>query len=138
MLETLGVPVVSYRSAVFPAFWSRDSGLEAAIRLDDAGAIAGFIRTRSELGQAGGVLIANPVPEVDEIPAADMAPVIAAAVAEAAAQEITGKAVTPFLLDAIFRLTGGRSLTTNIALVKNNARLAAEIAVKLADEGRPA
>ncbi len=132
VLETLGVPVVSYGSSVFPAFWSRDSGLPSPIRLDDAAAIAGFIRTRAELGQAGGMLIANPVPEVDEIPAADMAPVIAAAVADAAAKEITGKAVTPFLLDAIFHLTGGRSLTTNIALVKNNARLAAEIAVALA------
>ena len=77
-------------------------------------------------------MVANPVPAADEIPVADMAPVIAAAVADAAAKRISGKAVTPFLLDAIFRLTGGRSLSTNIALVKNNARLAAEIAVDLA------
>ncbi len=132
VLETLGVPVVAYRSSVFPAFWSRDSGLAAPIRLDDAAAIAGFMRARIDLGQTGGMLVANPVPEADEIPAADMAPVIAAAVADAAAKEVTGKAVTPFLLDAIFHLTGGRSLITNIALVKNNARLAAEIAVELA------
>ena len=89
------------------------------------------MRMRAELGQAGGMLVANPVPEADEIPAADMAPVIAKAVADAAAKGIAGKAVTPFLLDAIFHLTGGRSLATNIALVKNNARLAAGIAVKL-------
>ena len=132
MLETLGVPVVSYRSDAFPAFWSRDSGLPAPIRLDDPAAIAGFIETRAELGQTGGMLVANPVPEADEIPVAEMAPVIEAAVAEAAAQGIAGKAVTPFLLDAIFRITRGRSLTTNIALVKNNARLAAAIAVRLA------
>ena len=136
VLETLGVPVVCYDSAVFPAFWSRDSGLAAPIRLNDAAAIAGFVRTRAELGQTGGVLVANPVPEVDEIPAADMAPVIAAAVADAAAREISGKAVTPFLLDAIYHLTGGRSLITNIALVKNNARLAAEIAADLAKAPR--
>ena len=132
VLETLGVPVVSYRSDTFPAFWSRDSGLPSPLRLDDAAAIAGFMRARAELGQAGGMLIANPVPEADEIPLAEMAPVIAAAVADAAARQVTGKAVTPFLLDAIFHLTGGRSLITNIALVKNNARLAARIAVALA------
>ena len=133
VLETLGVPVVSYGSPVFPAFWSRDSGLAAPIRLDSPGEIADFMRMRAELGQMGGMLVANPVPEADEIPAAEMAPVIAEAVANAAAKGITGKAVTPFLLDAIFHLTGGRSLATNIALVKNNARLAAGIAVKLAD-----
>ncbi len=91
------------------------------------------MRARAGLGQAGGMLVANPVPEADEIPAADMAPVIAEAVADAAAKGMTGKAVTPFLLDAIFHLTGGRSLVTNIALVKNNARLAAEIATELAE-----
>jgi pseudouridine-5'-phosphate glycosidase len=132
VMETLGVPVVAYRSDAYPAFWSRDSGLPAPIRLDDAAAIAGFMRTRAQLGQTGGMLVANPVPEADEIPAAEMAPVIAQAVAEAAAKRVTGKAVTPFLLDAIFHITKGRSLTTNIALVKNNARLAAEIAVALA------
>ena len=132
VLETLGVPVVSYRSPVFPAFWSRDSGLATPIRLDDAAAIARFMRARAELGQTGGMLVANPVPEADEIPAAEMAPVIAAAVADAAGKGVSGKAVTPFLLDAFFHLTGGRSLITNIALVKNNARLAAEVAVELA------
>ena len=134
VLETLGVPVVSYRSDAFPAFWSRDSGLPSPLRLDDAGAIAGFMRARAELGQAGGMLVANPVPEADEIPLAEMAPVIEAAVADAAARHVSGKAVTPFLLDAIFHLTEGRSLVTNVALVKNNARLAARIAVELAQE----
>jgi pseudouridine-5'-phosphate glycosidase len=131
-LETLGVPVVCYRSDQFPAFWSRESGLAAPIRLDDASSIAGFIRARRALGQGGGVLVANPVPPANEIPASEMRPHIDAAVAEAAARGITGKAVTPFLLDAILQRTSGRSLTTNIALVKNNARLAAEIAVELA------
>jgi pseudouridylate synthase len=132
MLETLGVPVVAYGSDQFPAFWSRQSGLEAPIRLDDAAAIAAFIRAREALALGGGMLVANPVPAADEIPAADMRPVIEAAVAEAEAKGVTGKAVTPFLLDAILKRTTGRSLVTNIALIKNNARLAAEIAVELA------
>jgi len=133
MLETLGVPVVCYRSDEFPAFWSRSSGLAAPIRLDAAKHIADFLRAREALGLDGGVLVANPVPAEAEIPAAEIAAHIDAALREAAAADISGKAVTPFLLDAIYRSTGGRSLATNIALVKSNARLAAEIAVELAE-----
>jgi pseudouridine-5'-phosphate glycosidase len=129
LLETLGVPVIAYGSDEFPAFWSRSSGLPAPIRLDDPAAVAAFIRTREALGLRGGVFVANPVPAADEIPAAEMAAHIAAADKAAKAAGIAGKAVTPFLLDAIVRSTSGRSLVTNIALVKNNARLAAEIAV---------
>jgi pseudouridine-5'-phosphate glycosidase len=132
LLETLGAPVVCYRTDEFPAFWSRSSGLPAPIRLDDAGSIADFVRTRHALGYEGGVFVANPVPAADEIPAAEMASHIEAAQKEAVAEKITGKAVTPFLLDAILKRTAGRSLVTNIALIKNNARLAAEIAVALA------
>jgi pseudouridylate synthase len=128
VLETLGVPVVCYGSDEFPAFWSRSSGLAAPIRLDTPAAIAGFVRARASLQLTGGVFVANPVPMADEIPAAEMRPHIEAAVADAAAAGIAGKAVTPFLLDAILKRTDGRSLTTNIALVKNNARRAAEIA----------
>jgi pseudouridine-5'-phosphate glycosidase len=131
-LETLGVPVVAYGSDAFPAFWSRDSGLRAPIRLDDVGAVARFVRARNELSLPGGVLVANPIPVADEIPAAEMRPAIAAAVADAATAGITGKAVTPYLLDAILKKTGGRSLTANIALIRNNARLAAGIAVAMA------
>jgi pseudouridine-5'-phosphate glycosidase len=131
-LETRGVPVVCYRSDAFPAFWSRDSGLAAPIRLDDPAAIAAFVRARHTLGLSGGVLVANPIPVGDEIPAAEMRPAIDAAVRQAAAAGITGKAVTPYLLGAILEKTGGRSLTANIALIRNNARLAAGIAVALA------
>jgi pseudouridine-5'-phosphate glycosidase len=131
-LESLGVPVICFQSNVFPAFWSRTSGLRAPIRLDTANDIASFLDMRQRLGLGGGVLIANPVPEQDEIPYAEMARHIETAIAEAAAGGVAGKAVTPFLLAAINRLTGGRSLRTNIALVKNNAQLAAEIAVSLA------
>jgi len=132
VLETLGVPVVCYRSDVFPAFWSRDSGLPAPIRMDDPAAIAAFAGARRGLALGGGLLVANPVPVDAEIPAADMQAAIEAANDEAAAQRISGKAVTPFLLDRILKLTGGRSLATNVALVRNNARLAAEIAVAAA------
>jgi pseudouridine-5'-phosphate glycosidase len=133
MLETFGVPVVCYRSDEFPAFWSRSSGLPAPIRLDAAADIANFIRAREALGLDGGVLVANPVPAEAEIPAAEIAGHVESALREAAAKGISGKAVTPFLLDAIYRSTGGRSLLTNIALIKNNARLAAEIAAALAE-----
>ena len=134
MLETLGVPVVCYRTDQFPAFWSRTSGLKAPIRLDDAAAIAAFIRAREALALGGGMLVANPVPEADEIPAAEMETHIAAAYADSVAAGVTGKAVTPYLLDAVLKRTGGRSLVTNIALIRNNARLAAEIAVALAED----
>ncbi len=131
VLETLGVPVVCYRSDTFPAFWSRSSSLPAPIRLDDAKAIAAFVKARADLVLGGGVLVANPAPVADEIPTDEMAAHIEAAHADSLAAGITGKAVTPFLLDAIWKRTDGRSLTTNIALVKSNARLAAEIATAL-------
>ena len=129
MLETLGVPVVCDQ---VPAFWSRESGLKAPIRLDDAGAIAAFIRAREQLALGGGMLVANPVPVADEIPAREIGEHIDAAYADSIAAGVTGKAVTPYLLDAILRRTGGRSLVTNIALIRNNARVAAEIAAALA------
>lgn len=131
-LETLGVPVVCYGTDTFPAFWSRDSGLPAPLRLDTPAAIAALADARRALGLGGGMLVANPVPAEDEIPAPEMAGHIEAAHQAAVARRIAGKAVTPFLLDAILKLTGGRSLVTNIALIKNNARLAAEIAVATA------
>ncbi|AWN43761.1 pseudouridine-5'-phosphate glycosidase [Methylobacterium durans] len=130
-LETRGVPVVSYGTDRFPAFWSRDSGLPSPLRLDTPEAIAELLRTKEELGLGGGVLVANPVPPADEIPAAEIAGLIETALAQAAAAGVTSKAVTPFLLSRILALTGGRSLATNIALVRNNAALAARLAVTL-------
>lgn len=135
VLETRGVPVVGFGTDRFPAFWSRDSGLKAPLRIDDAAGIAVFQRTRQALGLDGGMLVANPVPEADEIPAAEMTSVIAAALDTAARVGVTGKSVTPFLLADILERTGGRSLATNVALVRNNARVAAAIAVALADAG---
>jgi pseudouridine-5'-phosphate glycosidase len=132
VLETRGVPVVAYNSDVMPAFWSRTSTHKAPLRLDDAVAIADFFRTRAALGLGGGMLVANPVPASDEIAPETMAVHIAAAQRAAEAEGISGKAVTPFLLAKILDITQGASLKTNIALVENNARLAAEIAAALA------
>ena len=131
VLETLGVPVVTYGQDALPAFWSRDSGLPSPLRLDDPQAIAAFMAARATLGLKGGLLIANPVPLADEIPAAEMRVHIEQATADATREGVRAKAVTPFVLGRILELTGGRSLETNIALVKNNARLAGEIAVAL-------
>lgn len=133
MLETLGVPVVAYRSDDFPAFYSRASGFKAPMRLDSPAEIAGMMRAKWKLDPKGGISIANPIPAADEVPAAEIDGAIAAALAEAERQGIRGKAVTPFLLERVNKATAGRSLKANVALVKNNARLAAEIAVAFED-----
>lgn len=132
VLETLGVPVIAYGQDDFPAFWSRSSGLRAPLRMDSPAQIAAAHLMRARLGLPGGQLVANPIPEADEIPRAEITPVIEQALAEAEAQGIAAKEVTPFLLDRILALTGGRSLQSNIALVLNNARLAAAIAREIA------
>ncbi|KDR90421.1 pseudouridine-5'-phosphate glycosidase [Agrobacterium sp. TS43] len=131
VLETNGVPVVTFGSEEFPAFWSRSSGLPSPLSLNSPAAIANFQTTREQLGIEGGMLVANPVPEEDEIPREEMEIYINRAISHAERDDITGKEVTPYLLGDIFRLTDGRSLETNIALVRNNAQLAAEIAVAL-------
>ncbi len=132
VLETQGVPVIAFGQDEFPAFWSRGSGLRAPLRMDRAEDIAAAHRMRGLLGLPGGQLVANPIPTADEIPRAVIDPVIEAALGEASAQGIAAKAVTPYLLGRIFELTEGRSLAANIALVLNNARLAAAIARHLA------
>jgi pseudouridine-5'-phosphate glycosidase len=128
VLETQGVPVMAYGQDDFPAFWSRSSGLKAPLRMDSAAEIAAAHHMRGLLGLPGGQLVANPIPAEAEIPRDEIMPHIEAALAEAAAQGIAAKAVTPFLLQQIFELTEGRSLAANIALVLSNARLAAAIA----------
>ncbi len=133
VLETLGVPVIAYGQDEFPAFWSAKSPYAAPLRMDSAEAIAKAHATRRALGLPGGQLVANPIPATDQIPADELAPIIAAAQADAETHRITGKAVTPYLLQRIFEKTQGRSLTANIALVRNNARLAANIAKALAN-----
>ena len=131
VLETRGVPVVTFGSGDFPAFWSRISGYASPLRLDEPGAIARFQSVRAAMGIDGGMLIANPVPQQDEILRDEMEGFIAQAIRDCERDGIGGKAVTPYLLSRIFELTGGRSLKTNIALVENNARLAARIALAM-------
>jgi pseudouridine-5'-phosphate glycosidase len=131
VLETRGVPVIAFGQDAFPAFWSRDSGLPSPLRLDDPAAIAAAHRMRGRLGLPGGQLVANPVSVEAEIPAAEIAPHIAEALAAAEAEGVAGKEVTPYLLARLSAATGGRALAANIALVRSNARLAARIAVEL-------
>jgi len=131
VLETQGVPVITYGQDSFPAFWSATSDLTAPLRMDSAADIARAHVLRGAMDIPGGQLVANPIPTDAQIPAEALAPIIAQAQSEADAQGVVGKDVTPFLLQRIFELTDGRSLEANIALVRNNARLAAEIANEL-------
>ena len=132
VLETQGVPVIAYGQDEFPAFWSRSSGIKAPLRMDSAAQIAAAHLMRGTLGLPGGQLVANPIPAEAEIAREEINPVIEAALAEATAQSIAAKEVTPFLLDRMFERTAGRSLEANIALVLNNARLGAAIAIEIA------
>ena len=131
VLETLGVPVIAYGQDHLPAFWSATSDMPAPLRMDSATDIARAHRMRGAMGLRGGQLVANPIPAEAEIPASELAPIIAQALSDADDAGIAAKGVTPFLLDRIFTLTEGRSLEANIALVRNNARLAAQIASAL-------
>jgi len=132
-LETLSVPVVAYRTSEFPAFFSRSSGHEAPMRADTAEEIAAVMAAKWNLGIAGGVAVVNPIPAQDEIPANEINDIIDQAVADMQARGIHGKEATPFLLGRIVEITGGASLTANIALVNNNARLGAQVARAFAD-----
>ncbi len=131
VLETLGVPVIAYGQDMLPAFWSASSDIRAPLRMDSAAEIAAAHAMRAALGLPGGQLVANPIPTAHEIPADDLAGMIERALHDAQTKGVSAKAVTPFLLDRIFALTHGRSLDANIALVLNNARLAAQIAIAL-------
>lgn len=132
ILESHGVPVIGYGTDEFPAFYSRGSGHKLTLTADTPEQVAAMMRVKWDMGLYGGVVVANPIPKADEIPANEIAPHIEKAVAEAAAQGIIGKDVTPFLLKRITEITEGRSLAANIALVMNNAKVAAEIAVAFA------
>jgi pseudouridylate synthase len=130
-LETFGVTVVGYGTGDFPAFYSRSSGLPVDVRCDSPGEVVAIWRTKQKLGLHGGLLVTVPVPAAEEIPAAEIEPTILQAVAEAEAQGLRSAEVTPFLLTRIAQLSGERSLRANLALLKNNARVAAQIAVAL-------
>lgn len=134
VLETYGVPVIGYRTDTFPAFFTRSSGETLDVTCETAAEIATIIEAQRRLGLNSGILVANPIPEAYALPAEEIEQHIREALAEAEAFGIAGKAVTPYLLDRLVKATDGRSLAANVALIKNNARLAAEIAVALATE----
>ena len=132
-LETLGVPVVGFGTDDFPAFYSRQSGHAVNMRCDTAEQVASLMHAKWNMGLPGGIVVANPIPKESEIAAAEIAPVIDQAVAEAKRQNISGKDVTPFLLAKLNEVTGGRSLKANLALVYNNAKVATKIAIAFAN-----
>ena len=131
-LETQGVPVVGYQTEALPAFFTRESGCKVDYRLDSAQAIAAAMHAQWTLSLPGGMVVANPIPQAHAMERDTIDRAIAQALQEAAAQGISGKASTPFLLARVNELTGGDSLTSNIALVLNNARLASSIALAYA------
>lgn len=132
VLETRGVPVLGFGTGEFPAFYSRRSGLSVDHRCDNVTEVADILRTKWQLGLEGGVLLANPIPAADELDADAMEAAVAQALADADTKRIKGKDITPHLLAALEAITGGRSLTANIALIRNNARVAAGVAAALA------
>lgn len=131
-LETRGVTVVGWQSDDFPAFYSRSSGLPVDVRVENAAEVADLWRARRALGLPGGMLVAAPIPADDEIPAAEIEPTILQALAEVEQKQLRSALVTPYLLSRLAELTGERSLRANLALLKNNARVAGQIAVELA------
>ena len=131
-LETLGVPVITYSQKEFPSFYSRESGYTSPLSSDSAEEIAEILKVKWDLHINGSVLIANPVSKEMEIPYHEIESKIKQALAEAMSAGISGKETTPFLLKRIAEITGGSSLATNIALVKNNALLGAKVANYLA------
>ena len=132
-LETLGVPVLVYGSDEFPSFYSRSSGHPAPMRVDSPAEVAAVLTAQRSLGIAGGLVVAQPIPEEDEIPAGEIGAIIDRALADMDARGIHGKDATPFLLARIVEITGGASLKANLALVRANAHLGTAIAQACAD-----
>lgn len=134
-LETRGVPVIGYQTEVLPGFYSRETDFPVDYRLDSAEAVASVMRIRRDLSIEGGVVVANPIPAEHSMDRTETEGAIDRALAEADAQGVSGKDTTPFLLERLVDLTGGASLDANIALVRNNARLAADVALAFASDG---
>lgn len=130
-LETKGVPVIGYGTGELPAFYTRESGIPLDLRMETPSEIASTLRVQWAMGYPGGALIANPIPQAFSMDKMTINLAIEKALADASAKEISGKAVTPFLLARIKAITGGESLASNIQLVLNNVRLAAQIAKEL-------
>jgi len=130
-LETMSVPVVGYGTDEFPAFYSRESGLDVSVKLDTPQEIVDFAKAHWNTGLQSAVLVANPIPSADAIPKSEMEPIIEQASKEAQEKQIHGKDLTPFLLQRISELTKGKSMAANLSLLLNNARLAAQLAQAL-------
>ncbi len=128
MLETLGVPVLGYSADEFPAFFSRESGSRTSARVNSPQEAADFARAHWEIGMPSAILVCQPIPEADEIPREEIDPIEEQASREAQEKGISGQALTPFLLQRVNELTGGKSMRANLSLLLNNARLAAQIA----------
>jgi pseudouridine-5'-phosphate glycosidase len=135
-LETLGVPVYGFGTDRFPAFYRRDSGLQVDHRFETARELAVAVRAHFDLGVGSGIVVANPVPAEDEMPAALYASSLEAALADAARRGVRGRDLTPFLLERLRELTEGRSVFSNRALLRANAAAAADLAVALARSRR--
>lgn len=133
VLETQGVPVLGYQTDELPAFYSRRSGLPVDARVETPQEVAGIIRAREALQLGGGILVTVPVPLADEWPVEEAQVIINQALASARMEGISGKAVTPYLLSRVNELSGQRSKKANIALLLNNARIAAQIALALVE-----
>ncbi len=132
-LETLGVPVYGLRTSEFPAFYRRESGLPVDQRFESVESLAAAVRAHFALGMGTGVLVANPIPEADAMPRELYERALGEALAAAKRENVRGRAVTPFLLEAMRNITGGESVRANLALLKNNARVAAQLATALAN-----
>ena len=130
-LETMGVPVIGFGSKELPAFYCRESGMKVDYVVNNEVEAAKIIRVMQDLGLGGGIIIANPIPEEYALSMEYMNEMIEKAIESAEKEGIKGKKLTPYLLNKIKELTGGKSLKANIELVKNNARVAAKIARKL-------
>lgn len=132
MLETLSVPVVGWRCDEFPGFYSRETGLAVDVTVERAEEVAAIWQAREDAGIPGGLLLCAPVPQADELPAERVAAAIDEAIARARSEGVRGKDLTPFLLRELATSTGGATLAANVALLRNNAAVAAEVAVALA------
>lgn len=136
-LETLGVPVIGFGSDELAAFYTATSHLPLQVRVDEVSELAGIVLAKREFGLGGGVLVSNPIPQEHSLDEATLSRALEEALLELESHRVRGKAITPFLLERIRLATGGRSLEANVALILNNARLGAELALEIARMKNP-
>jgi pseudouridylate synthase len=130
-LETYSIPILGYRTDTLPAFYTAESAYKLPARVDDIASLVDVLKIHWQLGASSGVIVANPIPAIDEIPAEIIGPVISQALEKAEKQSINGKAITPFLLNEVSLATKGKSMQANINLIINNVRLGALLAQRI-------